>query len=161
MTVKLPGLHHVGIVVADLEAAAQDYRRRWGLATEEVAEMTFAGALYEGARIALNATYGFVRSGASEVELIEPGSGPSPYADFLDDNGGDGIHHLAYMVDRIEPYLAQLADAGASPEIILDASLSPDGGRFVYVDGAAHGPVVELIELSEAQLEEMAERNAF
>jgi len=161
MTLKLPPLLHVGIVVADLEAAAQDYRRRWGVETESVMEMTFPGAGYEGAEIALTATYGFVRTGASEIEFIQSGSTPSPYADFLEQNGGDGVHHLAYMVEAIEPYLEQLAEAGTVPRILLDASLGDDGGRFVYVDGAAHGPVVELIELSATQREEMAERNAF
>lgn len=160
MTVKLPPLHHVGIVVADMEAAADDYRRRWGVETVDVTEMTFPGVTYEGREIALTATYGFVRTGASEIEFIQPGSTPSPYADFLDRNGGDGVHHLAYVVERAEAYLEQLAEAGA-PDVLLDAPLGDDGGRFVYVDGAAHGPVVELIALSETQLEEMAERNAF
>jgi methylmalonyl-CoA/ethylmalonyl-CoA epimerase len=161
MTVKLPPLHHVGIVVADIEAAAEDYRRRWGVETVDVTEMTFTGVTYEGREIALTATYGFVRTGASEIEFIQPGSSPSPYADFLDRNGGDGVHHIAYVVERAEPYLEQLAEAGARPRIVVDAPLGDDGGRFVYVDAVAHGPVVELIELSEAQREEMAERNAF
>jgi catechol 2,3-dioxygenase-like lactoylglutathione lyase family enzyme len=162
MTVKLPPLHHVGIVVADLEAAAEDYRRRWGVETVDVAEMTFSGVTYEGREIAaLTATYGFVRTGASEIEFIQPGSRPSPYADFLERNGGDGLHHLAYVVERAEPYLEQLAEAGAALEILLDAPLGAGRGRFIYVDGVAHGPAVELIELSEGQREDMAERNAF
>jgi methylmalonyl-CoA/ethylmalonyl-CoA epimerase len=161
MTVKMPPLLHVGIVVADLEAAAEDYRRRWGVETVDVTEWTFPGATYGDREIALTATYGFVRTGASEIEFIQPGSTPSPYADFLEQNGGDGVHHLAYVVEAIEPYLEQLAEAGAAPKILLDASLGDDGGRFVYVDGAAHGPAVELIELSEAQREEMAERDSF
>jgi catechol 2,3-dioxygenase-like lactoylglutathione lyase family enzyme len=162
MTTKLPALLHVGIVVADIEVASQDYRRRWGVETENVAEMTFSGVTYEGREIgALTATYGFVRTGASEIEFIQPGSRPSPYADFLDRNGGDGVHHLAYVVERADAYLEQLSEAGAPPKVVLDAPLGAAGGRFVYVDGAAHGPMVELIELSEAQREEMAERNAF
>ena len=68
----------------------------------------------------------------------------NPYNEFLADNG-EGVHHLAYIVDSISAYL----DHVAVPEeisVVLDAAL-PMGGRFVYVEGAAQGPLIELIEM--------------
>jgi hypothetical protein len=34
---------------------------------------------------------------------------------------------------------------------VLDAPITSAGGRFVYVEHAAHGPVIELIELPKVQ----------
>ena len=155
MRVSLPALTHVGLVVADLDAAAADFRRQWGTAIDHVVELTHHGAIYRGAEIDLTARYGFIRTGGSDVELIEPISTPSPYADFLSSNGGDGVHHLAYFVDAIDPYLEQLAEHRASAVLQLDAPLG-EGERFVYVEGASHGPAVELIQVSQATLERMA-----
>jgi methylmalonyl-CoA/ethylmalonyl-CoA epimerase len=128
-----------------MEKASRDYERLWGAPTENVYELTSEGALYHGEPTTLVARYGFIRTGASEIELIEPVSAVSPYRDFLRENGGDGAHHLAYMVDAIDPYLDRLREAGAL-DLVLDAPLKTMGGRFVYVGGAAHGPVIELIE---------------
>jgi catechol 2,3-dioxygenase-like lactoylglutathione lyase family enzyme len=141
MTPALPPLLHAGLVVADMAAASADFERRWGVATTAVAEMTFVDAAYRGEPTTFTARYGFIRTGASEVELIEPIDGRSPYGDIRETHG-EGIHHLAYMVDAIDPYLGRLAVDGP---LLLDAAIPPDG-RFVYVDGAAHGTVIELIE---------------
>jgi catechol 2,3-dioxygenase-like lactoylglutathione lyase family enzyme len=145
MDLKLPPMLHVGIVVADMEKAAADYERLWGVETEGIVELEGTAATYRGEPITLSARYGFIRSGASEIEFIEPLSEPSPYSDFLRANGGDGIHHLAYLVDDIDPYLEHF---GAEAELLLDAAMPGDGGRFVYVDGVAHGATIELIQMA-------------
>jgi methylmalonyl-CoA/ethylmalonyl-CoA epimerase len=155
MTAKLPPLHHVGLIVSDFSAAAADFERRWGVETEDVMDLTWSEAVYDGTPSPFSARYGFLRSGASALELVQPLSGRSPYADFLEANGGDGIHHLAYVVDDIDAHLRQISDAtGAPAEIQLDSPL-PGNGRFTYVKNAAHGTVVELIELSEEQRQQM------
>jgi catechol 2,3-dioxygenase-like lactoylglutathione lyase family enzyme len=156
MPPELPPLAHVGLVVPDLAAAAANFERRWGARTERVAEMTFEGASYLGGETELSARYGFIATGGSELELIEPLSRPSPYADFLDADGGQGIHHLAYVVEAIDPHLERLCLADGHAEILLDAPIA-GGGRFVYVGGAAPGTVVELIELSEQLRLQMVE----
>lgn len=153
MTLTLPPLHHIGLVVASFDRAADDFRRRWGVQTDDVMELDHADAVYRGTPTSVAARYGFIRTGASEIELIEPLSSPSPYADFLEHNG-DGIHHLAYVVDAVDPFLGQLADSERPPVIELDAPLA-GGGRFVYVAGAAHGPSVELIEVTEQMRRQM------
>ena len=143
MDIRLPPMLHVGLVVPDLAAAASDFERLWGVKTERVMDLTFSDALYRGSRASISARYGFVNTGASEIELIEPLSEPSPYTDFLDKNGGEGIHHLAFIVADIPPYIDHLG--GDRLDMVLDAVL-PSGGRVVYLDGVAHGTVVELIQ---------------
>jgi hypothetical protein len=148
MTVALPPLYHVGIVVADMDTAAADFERRWGAPMYRVNDAHFPRSRFHGQVISMSARYGFINTGASEIELIEPLSTPSPYTEFLQDNGGDGVHHLAYIVDAIDPYLDQLRDVGIDASPLLDAAIGEDG-RFVYLERTAHGPVIELIELSE------------
>ena len=51
----------------------------------------------------------FTELGPVELELIQPISGESIWANFLREHGG-GIHHLRFNVDALEPvqdYLAQ------------------------------------------------------
>jgi methylmalonyl-CoA/ethylmalonyl-CoA epimerase len=144
-SIALPPLYHVGIVVRDMAAASADFEARWGVATERHFELDSADAAFRGAKTRVRARYGFIATGASEIELIEPlDDAPNPYNEFLAANG-EGVHHLAYIVDSIDAYLDQLAIT-EQVKVVLDAAL-PMGGRFLYVEDAAYGPVVELIEM--------------
>ncbi|WNE99452.1 VOC family protein [Streptomyces luomodiensis] len=144
MSPTLPPLFHVGIVVADLDRAAADYERRWAVKTERIMDLSFPDARFHGQEVSCSARYGFISTGASEIELIQPLTGRSPYTEFLEANG-EGVHHLAYAVESIDRHLAALREAGEDPTIAFDGVIA-DRARFVYLDGLAHGPVVELIE---------------
>ena len=151
MPVALPPLAHVGIVVADLDRAAADYERRWGVTTEQVQDLALADARLHGKQAGASARYGFISTGASQIELIQPLSAPSPYTEFLKANGGDGVHHLAYIVDGIDPFLEHLREVGETVDVGFTTSFTFPGigsGRFVYIDGLMHGPATELIELT-------------
>jgi hypothetical protein len=98
-----------------------------------------------------SARYGFISTGASQIELIQPLSAPSPYTEFLTANGGDGVHHLAYIVDGIDPFLEHLREVGETVDVGFTTSFTYPGigsGRFVYIDGLMHGPLIELIEMT-------------
>ena len=151
MPFTLPPLAHVGIVVADLERAAADYERRWGVTTEQVQDLALDDARLHGKQAGTSARYGFISTGASQIELIQPLSAPSPYTEFLTANGGDGVHHLAYIVDGIDPFLEHLREVGETVDVGFTTSFTYPGigsGRFVYIDGIMHGPVIELIEMT-------------
>ena len=151
MPVTLPPLAHVGIVVADLERAAADYERRWGVTTDQVVDMALDDARLRGTPAPTAARYTFISTGASQIELIQPLGAPSPYTEFLEANGGDGVHHLAYVVDDIDPFLEYLREAGDPVDVGFTTSFTFPGlgsGRFVYIDGLTHGSVTELIELT-------------
>lgn len=154
MSFALPPLHHVGIVVADLERAAADYERRWGVTTEHVQNVLLDDAQLHGAPAVTSARYGFISTGASQIELIQPIGVfgiPSPYAEFLESYGGDGVHHLAYIVDGIDTFLEHLRKVGETVNVTFTTSFTfPElaSGRFAYLDGLMHGPAIELIEMS-------------
>jgi hypothetical protein len=139
----LPPLHHVGIVVLHMSEAAADFERRWGTHVTDIADFTF-NALIHDRPATISLRRGVIQSGGSQIELIQPLS-ESPLSDFLNERKGDGVHHLAFVVDEIEAYLDRLKPTCA--ELVLDAWLPNEAGRVVYLDGFAHGPAVELIEL--------------
>ena len=63
----------------------------------------------------------FAQRGALVWEIIEPVSGPTIFADFLDSHG-EGIHHVAYDCNNIEfePRIAEFARRGA--EVVQSGS---------------------------------------
>lgn len=142
---KLPPLFHVGIVVHNLETAAKDLERCHGVTQDRVVELHVDDALWRGQTTAFGARYAFLPLGNTELELIQPLEGESPYSEFLA-SSGEGIHHLAFLVDSVESHLAQLREESPDLSIELDASFMDGAARFVYLAGTMHGAVLELIE---------------
>ena len=67
MPFTLPPLAHVGIVVADLERAAADYERHWGVTTEQVQDLALDDARLHGKQAPTSARYGLISTGASQI----------------------------------------------------------------------------------------------
>ncbi len=124
-----PALHHVGIVVLDLNSAAADFERRWGTRVTDITDITLHEALYHDRPTTISLRRGLIWSGASALELTQPLS-DSPFSDFLKERKGDGVHHLAYVVDDIDSYLERLKPTCA--ELVLDATSPGNGSRVVY-----------------------------
>ncbi len=92
-------LHHVAVVVADLDEAMARYQtlgfrdgERFLIAEQAVEVATF-------------------RSGAGWVEFIRPTNPDGPVARYLAKRG-EGMHHVAYLVPDLERALHDLAAAG-------------------------------------------------
>ena len=92
------GLNHVGIAVADLEAALEQYTGRMN------ARLIRRGAI-EGLDFAL------LDSGGVELELLSSTDTETAVGKFLADRGS-GLHHLAYTVDDIRAEVARLVSQG-------------------------------------------------
>ena len=92
-------LHHVGIVVADLDAAVEHYR---GLG---FGEPDWHDVAEQGVRVAS------FRAGPGHLELMTPTVPDSGIARYLASRG-DGIHHVAYGVADLEGALRRLSEAG-------------------------------------------------
>jgi methylmalonyl-CoA/ethylmalonyl-CoA epimerase len=140
----LSPLFHVGIVVRDLDAAAADYAARYGLAMDREMVLTVEEGVFRGAPASFTARMGFVALGNTDLELIEPLRGASPYAAFLAETG-EGIHHVAFVVDAIDAHLERLRATSPDCSLLLDAT-DVNGVRFAYVEGTAHGAIVELLQ---------------
>jgi len=96
-------LHHVGFVVARLEASAAGMAR--ALVTEWNREV-FTDPLQ---RVKVT----FLQPGDPSplFELVEPLTEDSPVRRFLGENGG-GLHHVCYEVPSIPEHLARIRAAG-------------------------------------------------
>lgn len=92
-------LHHIGIVVADIDAAIARYRALGftGGDKTEVRDQGVVAAAFP--------------AGAGWVELIQPTDPDGAIGRFLAKRG-DGMHHVAYRVPDLEGALASLAAGG-------------------------------------------------
>lgn len=130
---------HVGIAVADLDAAIAVYRTLTGsepLLIEEVAD--------QQVRVAMFATGGADTAGG-RVELLQATSDTSPIARYID-RRGEGLHHICLYVDDIETRLNELREAGVR---LIDEQprRGAEGKRVAFVHPqSCQGVLIELEE---------------
>ena len=98
-------LHHVGYVVASIEASMPGFLAMLGGAWDA---QIFHDPLQK-VRVSFLKT-----PGAQDVriELVEPAAEDSPVRLFLKKTGG-GLHHLCYEVPDLEAHLKHMWDSGA------------------------------------------------
>ena len=93
-------IEHIGIAVKDLSQAIPHYENVLGLKCyniEEVADQKVKTA--------------FFKVGQTKIELLEPTCGESTIAKFIA-NKGEGIHHIAFNVDKVAESLAEVEEKG-------------------------------------------------
>lgn len=127
-------LHHVAIVVADLDQALAQYQGL-GFAAPDRFEVTDQQVLVS--------TF---QAGPGYVELIQPTDPEGPIARYLAKRG-PGMHHVAYQVPDIERALTTLAASGVR---LIDET--PRVGAhdwriaFIHPESCA-GVLTELVEV--------------
>jgi methylmalonyl-CoA epimerase len=99
--VRVSGIHHVGVAVADLDEAVATWGRLFGAELE--ARETVAD---QGVETAL------LRVGDGRIELLASLEADTPVGKFLD-RRGPGMHHVAFEVDDVAAELERLAAGGA------------------------------------------------
>ncbi len=127
-------LHHVGIAVRDLAAAARVYREVFGLqpGVPERVERDAVAVL-------------LVPAGGVLLELLQPLDEDGPVARFLARRGA-GVHHVAFAVPDVAAALDRARAAGMRP---VDAAPRPGahGWRVAFLHPRdLHGVLVELVE---------------
>jgi catechol 2,3-dioxygenase-like lactoylglutathione lyase family enzyme len=137
-------------VVEDMEAAISHWTRTMGVGPFVRFPVPLQAEWLEvrGQRVSPtdNGVFGGVSlaySGDTMIELIQPGTDPSPYREFLD-AGRQGAHHLGTYADDYDAQLAAARAAGISVAMEGVLPLS----RFAYLDTDLlwPGTLVELIE---------------
>ena len=128
-----PQLHHVAVVVGDLDEALARYRtlgfsgsERFVLAEQAVEVAT-------------------LRSGAGWIELIRPTDPDGPIARYLAKRG-EGVHHVAYAVPDLVAALKGLEAAGVR---LIDAvpRTGAHGWRIAFIHPESCGGVLtELVQ---------------
>ena len=83
--------------------------------------------------------------GDMQLEVIQPVSGDSIYAEFLEKNG-PGLHHICFDVDDMAASLAAAAELGLT--VHQQGSMMGGTMDFAYIDGTLHGvPYVEIARI--------------
>ncbi len=127
--------HHVGVVVADLDAAAATYR---ALGLAEVDRFAVPAQGIEAVTF---------RLGAGFIELISPTDPDGAIGRFMAKRG-PGMHHAAYRVDDVDATLAALAGQGIE---LIDPVARPGGHgwRVAFLHPrAGAGVLTELVEVA-------------
>ena len=93
-------IHHVAIIVRDLEAVLDLYRDKLGLTVETVMSIPYD-----------RVTIGFLPVGEVKIELVQPDDDTTGAAKFLE-SIGEGFHHVCFEVPDIQAALDRLAADG-------------------------------------------------
>ena len=126
-------VHHVAIVVRDLEASLGFYRDVLGLPLDVVQEVPS-----DRVRIA------FLTVGESKIELVSPTDEATGVARFLAAKG-EGFHHVCLEVADLAAELTRLGIEGV--ELIDSAPRRGAEGPVAFIHPrSCHGVLVELIE---------------
>jgi methylmalonyl-CoA epimerase len=126
-------IHHVAVVVRDMDAALSTYRDQLRLPLDVLLPIHS-----DGVRIA------FLPVGESSIELVEPTDSSTGVARFLESRG-EGFHHVCLEVDDVAAELERLAAAGL--ELIDRAPRRGAEGPVAFIHPrSCHGVLVELIE---------------
>jgi methylmalonyl-CoA/ethylmalonyl-CoA epimerase len=127
-------IDHVGIAVADLDAAIALHEQTYGMALvhrETVTEQGVEAVLLD--------------VGENHVELLLPLSDDTPVGRFLAKRG-PGLHHVAYQVTDLPATLARLRDLGVR---MIDTvpRTGIRGSKVAFLHPSASGSVLtELVE---------------
>ena len=126
-------VHHVAVVVRDLEAALGFYKDILGLPLDVVQEVPS-----DHVRIA------FLSVGESKIELVSPTDETTGVARFLASKG-EGFHHVCLEVADLAAELTRLGIEGV--ELIDSAPRRGAEGPVAFIHPrSCHGVLVELIE---------------
>jgi methylmalonyl-CoA/ethylmalonyl-CoA epimerase len=128
-------IHHVALVVDDLEAALAFWRDALGLTVGAIEDMPD-----QDARIA------FLPLGEAEIELVVPTTDDSGVARFLAKRG-PAMHHVCLEVDDLADTLRKLRERQV--RLIDDQPrIGANGRRMAFIHPeSTHGVLVELYEL--------------
>jgi methylmalonyl-CoA epimerase len=126
-------IHHVAVVVRDIENALGLYRDKLGLPVDAVMDMDYDKVII-----------GFLPVGEVKIELVQPTDTTTGVARFLESKG-EGFHHVCFEVPDIQASLDKLAAMGLS---LIDAAARKGGeGPVAFVHPkSCNGVLVELIE---------------
>jgi methylmalonyl-CoA/ethylmalonyl-CoA epimerase len=127
-------IDHIGIAVADLDAAIAVHERTYGMPVvhrETIVEQGVEAVLFD--------------VGENHVELLRPLADDTPVGRFLE-RRGPGLHHIAYHVPDLDAALAQLRDDGVRM-IDVVPRIGIRGSRVAFVHPSATAAVLtELVE---------------
>ncbi len=132
-TARIDKVHHVAVVVRDMDAALGLYQHLLGLELEVVMPIP-------SDRVDI----AFLPVGGVKLELVRPTDDTTGVARFLESRG-EGFHHICFEVADLAETLTRLAIDGV--ELIDTAPRKGAEGPVAFLHPrSCHGVLVELIE---------------
>ena len=126
-------VHHVAIIVRDIEASLAMYRDTLGLPVEVVLPIETDGVIIA-----------FLAVGESKIELVQPTDTSTGVARFLEKKG-EGFHHVCFETPDVDETLRDLAARGV--ELIDEGARRGAEGPVAFLHPrSCSGVLVELIE---------------
>jgi Glyoxalase/Bleomycin resistance protein/Dioxygenase superfamily len=136
----LPQMDQVGFVVRDLEASMAAYAPMFGpFNTMDPGPMTYD---YRGEQEECEMRLAFGKSGDVEIELIQWLRGGCPHKEFID-AGREGMHHLRFRIDELEP---KVAEAEAIGYRAIWGTRYGEGLAVAYLEREGDPLLIELFE---------------
>lgn len=109
----LDRIDQIAILVADLDAAIEYFGAAFGWGPFYKATAN-GHCQYRGRNVSFVLALAFTMVGDLEVELVQPLTGDNPYDDHLR-AAGEGIFHLRFATEAIEPHLQRFGEMGIEP----------------------------------------------
>jgi len=133
---NIKSIHHVAVVVDDMEKSLSFWRDALGIALHEIRDVPA-----ESSQVA------FLPLAGSELELVMPTTDESGVAKYLAKRG-PGMHHICLEVDTLAGMLTQLKSKGVRL-LNEEPRIAEDGRQYAFIHPESTGGV--LVELYQAE----------
>ncbi|MCC7117518.1 MAG: methylmalonyl-CoA epimerase [Anaerolineales bacterium] len=132
---KIKAIHHVAVVVDDVEKALTFWRDALGIELHELRDVP-----------AEHAQVAFLPIAGAEIELVRPTTEDSGLAKYLAKRG-PGMHHICLEVDDLQGLLTQLKEKNVRL-INEEPRVAADGKQYAFIHPeATGGALVELYQI--------------
>ena len=131
---KVLGIEHVAFAVKDVDTPSNFFGSLLGIehtSSEEITDQTVNTHIFDTTK--------------GKIELLDALSDDSPISKFLE-NRGEGIHHIAFKVDKLQPALDYLKNNGIK---LIDETpkIGAEGLLIAFLHPkSTHGVLVELCQ---------------
>ena len=127
-------VEHIGIAVSDLSNANQLFEQLFNQKVYKIERVEEEGV-----------STSFFKVGQTKIELLEATNPDSPIAKFIQKRG-EGIHHIAFEVEKIEQEIKRLKDAGFDL-IHHEPKIGADNKRICFLHPkSTNGVLIELCQ---------------
>jgi methylmalonyl-CoA/ethylmalonyl-CoA epimerase len=132
-------VHHVGVVVENMERALAHFKSL-GMGPFEPLELSPSEGLLRGERLITTPIISMGTVGGIVIELLQPTEEDSLAKEFYESKG-EGIHHIAFLVEDIDKETQKLVEKGV--KVIFSQKFGKGGCAF-FDTGQVGGVYVEL-----------------
>ncbi len=138
-------LHHLAIVVRDIDAAQQFYESiGFGPFVEYPPMREYVSIQVPDEEAFYQITIRCAQVGPIQLQLVQPGEGKSIYKDFLERHG-QGLFHMGFVVGDIDAAQTRGEQMGLKP---LSSGRRENGSGFTYFHTAEQAGVNLLVRQS-------------